>query len=62
MSTTNFPFIMALAFGMLLGIILLVFCFINRRRLPKGMTAAFAAVGIIAVISASLMMAGIMMP
>lgn len=53
-------FIIALAFGAGLGIALICFSFFNRKKLPKGMSIAFAAVGILACISATLMLTGLL--
>ena len=53
-------FIIALAFGAGLGIALICFSFFNRKKLPKGMSIAFAAVGILACISAALMLTGLL--
>ena len=53
-------FIIALAFGAGLGIALICFSFVNRKKLPKGMCIAFAAVGALACISAALMLIGLL--
>ena len=60
-TTTLSPlFIIALAFGAGLGIALICFSFFNRKKLPKGMSIAFAAVGALACISAALMLIGLL--
>ena len=53
-------FIIALAFGAGMGIALICFSFFNRKKLPKGMSIAFAAVGALACISAALMLIGLL--
>ena len=60
-TTTVSPLlIIALAFGAGLGIALICFSFFNRKKLPKGMSIAFAAVGTLACISAALMLIGLL--
>lgn len=60
-TTTLSPlFIIALAFGAGLGIALICFSFFNRKKLPKGMSIAFAAVGALACISVALMLIGLL--
>ena len=53
-------FIIALAFGAGLGIALICFSFFNRKKLPKGMSIEFAAVGVLACVSAALMLTGLL--
>lgn len=53
-------FIIALAFGAGLGIALICFSIFNRKKLPKGMCIAFAAVGVLACVSAALMLVGLL--
>lgn len=58
MSEINPIMIIALAFGIGLGLALIGYSFFNRKKLPKSIAAAFAVVGICACISAALMIAG----
>ena len=53
-------FITALAFGAGLGIALICFSILNRKKLTKGMCIAFAAVGVLACVSAALMLVGLL--
>lgn len=53
--------IAALVLGICLGLALICFSFFAARRLSRGMTAAFAAVGILACVSAGLMLAGLLL-
>ena len=60
-SAVNPVLIIALVLGAGLGIALICFSFFNRKKLSNGMCIAFAAVGVLACISAVLMLTGMLL-
>ena len=59
--TVNPIMIIALAFGIGLGLALIGYSFFNRKKLPKGMMVAFTVVGVCACVSAVIMMVGMLL-